>query len=76
MTSAVVYALVLSLCAGMATGVGSLIAILTRSTNRRFISFALGLSAGVMLYVSMGRSFNCIGIFRRRLSCHVHAGCG
>lgn len=57
MTSAVVYALVLSLCAGMATGVGSLIAILTRSTNRRFISFALGLSAGVMLYVSFCELF-------------------
>ena len=57
MTSAIVYALVLSLCAGMATGVGSLIAILTRSTNRRFISFALGLSAGVMLYVSFCELF-------------------
>lgn len=57
MTSAIIYAFVLSLLAGMATGVGSLIALLTHSTNRRAISFALGLSAGVMLFVSFCEMF-------------------
>lgn len=52
MTTAVLYGFLLSLFAGLATGVGSAIALLTRSTNRKFISFALGLSAGVMLYIS------------------------
>lgn len=45
-------ALGLTLAAGMATGIGSLMAFLTRSTNKRFLSWALGLSAGVMVYVS------------------------
>ncbi len=52
MSSQVIYALALSLFAGLATGIGSLIAILSRTTNRRFISFSLGLSAGVMIYIS------------------------
>jgi ZIP family zinc transporter len=50
--TAVLYGLLFSLFAGLATGVGSLVALLTRTTNRKFISFALGLSAGVMLYIS------------------------
>jgi len=43
----------LTLLAGLATGVGSLIALVARSTSRRFLSVALGFSAGVMIYVSM-----------------------
>ncbi len=64
MTSAVLYGLLFSLVAGMATGVGSIIALVTRSTNRKFISFALGLSAGVMLYVSFVEMFadSCDGL--------------
>ena len=64
MTSAVLYGLLFSLVAGMATGVGSIIALVTRSTNRKFISFALGLSAGVMLYVSFVEMFadSCEGL--------------
>lgn len=46
------YALLLSLFAGCATGIGSAIAFFARKTNTRFLSFALGLSAGVMIYVS------------------------
>lgn len=38
--------------AGAATGVGSLIALTAKHTNKRFLSGALGFSAGVMLYVS------------------------
>lgn len=38
--------------AGLATGIGSLIAFAAKRTNRRFLSVATGFSAGVMLYVS------------------------
>lgn len=47
------YALLLTLLAGLSTGIGSLIALLAKRTNRRFLSVSLGFSAGVMVYVSM-----------------------
>lgn len=43
----------MTLLAGLSTGIGSLIALLTRHTNRKFLSVALGFSAGVMVYVSL-----------------------
>ncbi|WP_138419266.1 zinc transporter ZupT [Aquibacillus sediminis] len=43
----------LTLMAGLATGVGSVLAFFTSSTNTKFLSLALGFSAGVMIYVSM-----------------------
>ena len=46
------FAFALTLFAGLATGVGSLMAILTKKTSPRFLSASLGFSAGVMLYVS------------------------
>lgn len=45
-------ALLLTFLAGAATGVGSLIAFFTKNTSTKFLSCALGLSAGVMIYVS------------------------
>ncbi len=42
----------LTLFAGMATGIGSVIAFAAKRTNTRFLSVATGFSAGVMLYVS------------------------
>lgn len=48
----VVLALSLTLFAGLATGVGALIAFFTTKTNKKFLSAALGFSAGVMIYVS------------------------
>ncbi|HOI32100.1 MAG: zinc transporter ZupT [Bacteroidales bacterium] len=42
----------LTLFAGLSTGIGSAIALLARRTNTRFLSVALGFSAGVMIYVS------------------------
>jgi zinc transporter, ZIP family len=42
----------LTLFAGMATGIGSIIAFAAKRTNYRFLSVATGFSAGVMLYVS------------------------
>ena len=38
--------------AGLATGIGSIIAFTARRTDYRFLSVATGFSAGVMLYVS------------------------
>lgn len=52
METNVILALLLTLGAGLATGVGSAIALFAKTTNRAFLSFALGLSAGVMIYVS------------------------
>jgi len=46
-------ALVLTILTGLSTGIGSLIALLAKRTNTAFLSFALGFSAGVMIYVSM-----------------------
>lgn len=48
----VLLAFCITLFAGLSTGIGSLIAFAAKSTNRRFLSFSLGLSAGVMIYVS------------------------
>ncbi len=42
----------LTMLAGLSTGIGSLTALLAKKTDTRFLSFALGLSAGVMIYVS------------------------
>lgn len=51
-TSDFLLALTLTLLAGLSTGLGSLIAFFAKRTNHRFLSAALGLSAGVMIYVS------------------------
>ncbi len=52
-----IYALSLSLFAGLATGIGSLIALVARRTNSSLLAFSLGLSAGVMIYVSFVELF-------------------
>jgi zinc transporter, ZIP family len=49
----VAFAFGLTLFAGLATGVGSALAFFAKRTNTRFLSGALGFSAGVMIYVSM-----------------------
>lgn len=51
--SNVLFALGVTLFAGLATGLGSLLSLVTSRTNTKFLSFALGFSAGVMIYVSM-----------------------
>ncbi|GEL76483.1 zinc transporter ZupT [Tenuibacillus multivorans] len=53
MTENLLFAFGLTLMAGLATGIGSLLAFFTSTTNTRFFSFSLGFSAGVMIYVSM-----------------------
>ena len=48
----IILAFCLTMLAGLSTGIGSLIAFLAKKTNTKFLSAALGLSAGVMIYVS------------------------
>ena len=43
----------LTLFAGLSTGIGSLLTLLTRRTNKRFMAVSLGFSAGFMIYVAM-----------------------
>jgi ZIP family zinc transporter len=52
-----VLAFSLTLLAGLATGIGSALAFFTKRTNTKFLSVALGFSAGVMLYVSFVEIF-------------------
>ncbi|MDR0467954.1 MAG: zinc transporter ZupT [Campylobacteraceae bacterium] len=47
-----VYAFLLTLLAGLSTGVGAAIAFFTKPTNTKFLSFGMGFSAGVMIYIS------------------------
>ena len=47
------FALGLTLFAGLSTGIGSLIGFMSKQFNPRFLTIALGFSAGVMIYVSM-----------------------
>lgn len=49
----VTLAFLLTLLAGLSTGIGSLIAFLAKKENKKFLSVSLGFSAGVMIYVSM-----------------------
>lgn len=57
MDNNVMFAFLLTLFAGLATGLGSLIALLAKTTNKKFLSVSLGFSAGVMIYVSMVEIF-------------------
>jgi ZIP family zinc transporter len=50
--STVLTAFILTTIAGLSTGIGSLIAFVAHRTNKKFLCFSLGLSAGVMIYVS------------------------
>ncbi|MFI3237902.1 MAG: zinc transporter ZupT [Lachnospiraceae bacterium] len=43
----------MTVIAGLCTGIGSLIAFTSKTTNKVFLSVSLGFSAGVMIYVSM-----------------------
>lgn len=51
-TSTILFAFLLTLFAGLSTGIGSAIAFFTKKTNETFLSIALGFSAGVMIYLS------------------------
>ena len=49
----ILFAFLLTLIAGLSTGIGSGIAFITKQGNKKFLSMSLGFSAGVMIYVSM-----------------------
>lgn len=50
--NAVLFALLVTVGAGLATLVGASLALFARHTNRKFLAVSLGFSAGVMIYVS------------------------
>ncbi|MDC7244338.1 MAG: zinc transporter ZupT [Sphaerochaetaceae bacterium] len=50
--NSILFALGLTVFAGLATGVGSAIAFVSKKFNPKFLAGALGFSAGVMIYVS------------------------
>jgi zinc transporter, ZIP family len=52
MDSTVWIAFLITLFAGLSTGIGSLIAFFANKTNRNLLVFSLGFSAGVMIYIS------------------------
>lgn len=52
MSEGILIPFLLTLFAGLATGIGSAVAFLCSKTNKKLLSFSLGLSAGVMVYVS------------------------
>ncbi|GHU77399.1 zinc transporter ZupT [Bacteroidia bacterium] len=52
MDNNILFAFVLTLLAGLSTGIGSAIAFFAKRTNTKFLSVSLGFSAGVMIYVS------------------------
>ena len=52
-TETLLFAFGLTAFAGLSTGIGSALAFFTKTTNTKFLSVALGFSAGVMIYVSM-----------------------
>lgn len=52
MNNALIFAFGLTLFAGLSTGIGSLISFFAKKTNTKLLTFSLGLSAGVMIYIS------------------------
>ena len=49
----IIFAFSLTIFAGLATGIGSLIGFFSKKFNPKFLAGALGFSAGVMIYVSL-----------------------
>lgn len=52
-TENVLLALALTLFAGLSTGIGSFMSLLSKKFNPKFLAASLGFSAGVMIYVSL-----------------------
>ena len=50
--NSVLFAFGLTIAAGLSTGIGSVIGLMSKRTNMCFLSVTLGFSAGVMIYVS------------------------
>lgn len=58
MNNPIYFAFGLTLLAGLCTGVGSILSLLYKKFNPKFLGAMLGLSAGVMLYVSFVEIIN------------------
>ena len=56
-TSNIIFALLLTTFAGLSTGIGSAIAFTAKRTNTKLLTFSLGFSAGVMIYISFVEIF-------------------
>jgi len=56
-TGNILFALVLSIFAGLATGIGSIMAFMSKKFNPKFLAGSLGFSAGVMIYISFVEIF-------------------
>jgi len=67
----VLFALFLSLLAGLSTTIGSVIALIVKKPNPKFISFSMGFSAGVMILIAfvelLQGSIVSIGLLRSSL---------
>lgn len=57
MTENFIFAFVLTVFAGLSTGIGSLLGLLSKRFNPKMLTIALGFSAGVMIYVSLVEIF-------------------
>lgn len=53
----IVTAFLFTLFAGLSTGIGGALIFFTKRTNTKYLTFSLGLSAGVMLYISFVEMF-------------------
>ena len=53
----VIFALGLTIFAGLSTGIGSIISLVSRTFNPKYLAGSLGFSAGVMIYVSLVEIF-------------------
>ncbi|MBN2242772.1 MAG: zinc transporter ZupT [Acidobacteria bacterium] len=56
-TENILFALGLTVFAGLSTGVGSIMSLLSKKYNPKFLAGSLGFSAGVMIYVSLVEIF-------------------
>jgi ZIP family zinc transporter len=56
-TESVLFAFGLTVFAGLATGIGSVMSLLSKKFNSKFLAGSLGFSAGVMIYVSLVEIF-------------------
>ncbi len=56
-TENLLFAFGLTLLAGLSTGIGSLMGLLSRRFNPKFLAGSLGFSAGVMIYISLVEIF-------------------
>jgi ZIP family zinc transporter len=69
------FALLLTTLAGLSTGIGSLIAFFIRKFNTSYLSFLLGLSAGVMVYISftelLGTAIDDVGFLKANIAFFV-----